>query len=86
MMALLLLSPITVTSAKASSPQSIVFVNNSISEPAFDSFIQIDSFSKAPPKILDSKVHSTRSPPHVLRTMHHDNTHKAFKASMAVMN
>jgi hypothetical protein len=70
MMALLLLSPITLASAKASSAQSIVFVNNSIMEPAFDSFIQIDSFSTAPPKILDSKVHSTRSPPHV-RSAHH---------------
>ena len=56
MMALALLSPITLASAKAASTQSIVFVNNSINEPAFDSFIQIDAFSTASPKLLDSKV------------------------------
>jgi hypothetical protein len=66
MIALLLQSPITLASAEASSAQSIVFVNNSINVPAFDSFIQIDSFSTAPPKILDSKVHLTRSTPHAL--------------------
>ena len=56
MMVLALLSPITLASAKAASTQSIVFVNNSINEPAFDSFIQIDAFSTASPKLLDSKV------------------------------
>ena len=56
MIALLLLSPITLASAKSASTQSIVFVNNSINEPAFDSFIQIDAFSTASPKLLDSKV------------------------------
>ena len=56
MIALLLLIPITLASAKSASTQSIVFVNNSINEPAFDSFIQIDAFTTAPPKLLDSKV------------------------------
>jgi hypothetical protein len=54
MIALLLLIPITLASAKSASTQSIVFVNNSINEPAFDSFIQIDA--TAPPKLLDTKV------------------------------
>jgi len=56
------LSLLTVIALASASPQSIVFVNNSINEPAFDSFIQIDAFSTAPPKILDNKVHSTLQP------------------------
>jgi len=56
------LSLLTIVALASASPQSIVFVNNSINEPAFDSFIQIDAFSTAPPKILDNKVQSTFQP------------------------
>lgn len=57
MLALLLLSTLACAVASGS-PQSIFFVNNSINEPGFDSFIQFDAFTTSPPKVLVSNVSS----------------------------
>ena len=86
MIALLLLSPITLASAKSASTQSIVFVNNSINEPAFDSFIQIDAFTTAPPKLLDTKVQPALPAARTLQTLSITPVQLLLiKASAAVM-